>query len=287
MNTYCKRIFWDLNREVPAALEEAFDVICFDEGTKGSWREINSYVSRAGNPQAMAQMLCFEEDAILVSSIDSSLILASDIGVAVLGVEEESRILEPQLQYLALSPEAVTPRFVEMVYRRHHGYPLEIARTDNLILRETVSKDLEELTQIYEDAECAKYLPQMGDLTEEKKKLTAYSEHVYALFGYGMWTILDPDGKEVLGKVGFENEEWNGQSYPFLGYVIKAKHRRKGLAKEAILEAMSYLKEETDVSQVMCKIHPQNLASLQLAQAMGFEKISQDENVVYLSCSLT
>jgi len=59
-----------------------------------------------------------------------------------------------------------------------------------------------------------------------------------------------------------------------LGYAIDASHRRKGYAKESALAMMEWANTQ-NVETFCLSISPQNMASLRLAESMGFRKISE------------
>lgn len=276
----CGRIFWDVEGEEPSQeLKENFTLLPFDSGTERSWKIVNSRISMMGDPERMKKMLRFEEDAILISSDNGHLELADYAGIAVLGLEKGIRLFT---DYVAEDASCLDSDYVEGVYRRCHSLPWEIAQTEHLLIRETSEEDLSELLQIYQDKELLRFLPAMEDYESEYQKLLAYQKNIYGLLEFGVWTILHKESNAVIGKVGFELKEYEGEVLPDLGYAIAADYRRKGYAKEACLAAIDWMREHSGYKQISCRISEKNQASLALAKSLAFQK-GRGEEVYLLS----
>lgn len=276
----CGRIFWDVEGEEPSQeLKENFTLLPFDSGTERSWKIVNSRISMMGDPERMKKMLRFEEDAILISSDNGHLELADYAGIAVLGLEKGIRLFT---DYVAEDASCLDSDYVEGVYRRCHSLPWEIAQTEHLLIRETSEEDLSELLQIYQDEELLRFLPAMEDYESEYQKLLAYQKNIYGLLEFGVWTILHKESNAVIGKVGFELKEYEGEVLPDLGYAIAADYRRKGYAKEACLAAIDWMREHSGYKQISCRISEKNQASLALAKSLAFQK-GRGEEVYLLS----
>lgn len=274
----CGRIFWDVEGEEPSEeLKENFTLLPFDSGTERSWKIINSRISMMGDPERMKKMLRFEEDAILISSDNGHLELADYAGIAVLGLEKDIRLFT---DYVAADVSCLDSDYIEGVYRRYHSLPWEIAQTEHLLIRETSEEDLTELLRIYQDEELLRFLPAMEDYESEYQKLLAYQKNIYGLLEFGIWTILLKENNAVIGRVGFELKENEGEVLPDLGYAIAADYRRKGYAREACLAAIDWMKEHTAYRQISCRISEENNASIALAKSLSFQKTGGEE--VYL-----
>ena len=274
----CGRIFWDVEGEEPSQeLKGNFTLLPFDSGTERSWKIVNSRISMMGDPERMKKMLRFEEDAILISSDNGHLELADYAGIAVLGLEKDIRLFT---DYVAEDVSCLDSDYIEGVYRRYHSLPWEIAQTEHLLIRETSEEDLTELLRIYQDEELRRFLPGMEDYESEYQKLLAYQKNIYGLLEFGIWTVLLKESNAVIGRVGFELKEYEGEVLPDLGYAIAADYRRKGYAKEACLAAIDWMKEHTEYRQISCRISEENKASRALAKSLSFQKAGGEE--VYL-----
>lgn len=116
------------------------------------------------------------------------------------------------------------------------GIPVEIARTDRLLIRETIDSDIPELYRIGKDQAVRKYIAPMQPTLEEEIVYTkAYVRHMYAFYDFGLWTVLEKDayGQErVIGRAGlFPSERLAGQIE--MGYMIAPECQGNGYGKEA------------------------------------------------------
>ncbi len=276
----CGRIFWDVEgEEAPEELKKNFTLLPFDSGTERSWKIVNSRISMMGNPEKMKKILHFEEDAILISSDKGHLELADYAGVAVLGLEKDSRLFT---DYVAEDVSCLSSDYIEGVYRRYHSLPWDIAHTERLFIRETCEEDLTELLRIYKDEELLRFLPAMEDYESEYQKLLAYQKNIYGLLEFGIWTILLEERNAVIGRVGFELKKYGEEMLPDLGYAIAADYRRMGYAKEACLAAIDWMREHTEYRKISCRISEENRASIELAKKLGFQK-GRGEEIYLLS----
>ena len=108
------------------------------------------------------------------------------------------------------------PEFEKRDALRKAGLPVEIARTDRLLIRETIDSDIADLYQIGTDQTVTKYIaPMQLTLEEEMIYTKAYVRHMYAFYDFGLWTVLEKgtSGHErVIGRAGlFPTERLDGQ----------------------------------------------------------------------------
>ncbi len=109
---------------------------------------------------------------------------------------------------------------LDMAYRRLAGLPWEILTTGRCVIRETTVEDVEAFYQIYAEEAITEY---MEDLFEDSAEEIAYTrdyiEKVYAFYGYGLWTVLEKESGQVIGRAGITWRE--GFGLPELGFVIQ------------------------------------------------------------------
>ena len=79
------------------------------------------------------------------------------------------------------------PEFEKRDALRKAGIPVEIARTDQLLIRETIDSDISELYRIGTDQAVRKYIAPMQPTLEEEIVYTkAYVRHMYAFYDFGL-----------------------------------------------------------------------------------------------------
>ena len=163
------------------------------------------------------------------------------------------------------------PEFEKRDALRKAGIPVEIARTDQLLIRETIDSDISELYRIGTDQAVRKYIAPMQPTLEEEIVYTkAYVRHMYAFYDFGLWTVLEKDayGQErVIGRAGlFPSERLAGQIE--MGYMIAPECQGKGYGKEAAEAVLRYAFNVLDLEEVHLFVEKENKASVKLAETL-------------------
>ena len=163
------------------------------------------------------------------------------------------------------------PEFEKRDALRKAGIPVEIARTDQLLIRETIDSDISELYRIGTDQAVRKYIAPMQPTLEEEMIYTkAYVRHMYAFYDFGLWTVLKKDayGQErVIGRAGlFPSERLAGQIE--MGYMIAPECQGNGYGKEAAETVLRYAFNVLDLEEVHLFVEKENKASVKLAETL-------------------
>lgn len=163
------------------------------------------------------------------------------------------------------------PEFEKRDALRKAGIPVEIARTDQLLIRETIDSDISELYRIGTDQAVRKYIAPMQPTLEEEIVYTkAYIKHMYAFYDFGLWTVLEKDayGQErVIGRAGlFPSERLAGQIE--MGYMIAPECQGNGYGKEAAETVLRYAFNVLDLEEVHLFVEKENKASVKLAETL-------------------
>ena len=163
------------------------------------------------------------------------------------------------------------PEFEKRDALRKEGIPVEIARTDQLLIRETIDSDISELYRIGTDQAVRKYIAPMQPTLEEEIVYTkAYVRHMYAFYDFGLWTVLEKDayGQErVIGRAGlFPSERLAGQIE--MGYMIAPECQGNGYGKEAAETVLRYAFNVLDLEEVHLFAEKENKASVKLAETL-------------------
>ena len=163
------------------------------------------------------------------------------------------------------------PEFEKRDALRKARIPVEIARTDQLLIRETIDSDISELYRIGTDQAVRKYIAPMQPTLEEEIVYTkAYVRHMYAFYDFGLWTVLEKDayGQErVIGRAGlFPSERLAGQIE--MGYMIAPECQGNGYGKEAAETVLRYAFNVLDLEEVHLFVEKENKASVKLAETL-------------------
>lgn len=162
------------------------------------------------------------------------------------------------------------PEFEKRDQTRKAGLPVEIARTEHLLLRETVDADIPELYRIGTMPAVARYIDPMQPTLEEEMIYTkAYVRHMYAFYDFGLWTVLEAiSGQErVIGRAGlFPSDRLDGQIE--MGYLIDPAYQGNGYGKEAAEAVLRYAFAVLDLEEVHLFVKSENMASIKVAEAL-------------------
>lgn len=143
--------------------------------------------------------------------------------------------------------------------------------TDGIVtLRGWRDADLGPLTALMDDAEIARWTRAPSPY-EERHALEWFATHSTLLrrrTELPLAIVAAGDG-ELLGSIALRfPEEGRGE----LGYLVGAHARRRGVAARALRLYAGWAFEELGMARVEVLIHPDNTASLALAEAVGFRR---------------
>lgn len=165
---------------------------------------------------------------------------------------------------------------LDLAYRRLAGLPWEILTTARCAVRETTVEDVDSFYRIYAEPSITEYMENLFvDRDEEIAYTKDYMEKVYAFYGYGMWTVLEKEGGEVIGRAGISWRE--GYDLPELGFVFGVPWQGKGYAYEVCNAILAFAKEELLMEQVQALVQPGNGRSLRLCEKLGFVRRGETE----------
>ncbi len=183
--------------------------------------------------------------------------------------------------FLAERIEEMDYASIDMAYRRLAGIPWNILETKRCLIRESTVSDVESFYQIYAEPSVTDY---MENLFENRDEETAYMQdyirNVYYFYGYGMWTVLEKESGQIIGRAGISWRE--GFNVPELGFVIGVPWQRKGYACEVCRAILAYAVDELGFTKIQALVKKGNQKSQNLCNKLGFK----DEGEVVLNDSV-
>jgi RimJ/RimL family protein N-acetyltransferase len=89
----------------------------------------------------------------------------------------------------------------------------------------------------------------------------------WSLRGYGLWAAEERSSGVMVGRVGF----WRPEGWPGfeVGWTLRRAYWGRGYATEAARRALQYAFTELKQPHVLSLIHPDNAASIRVAQRLG------------------
>lgn len=140
--------------------------------------------------------------------------------------------------------------------------------TERLVLRMLRESDFESYAQMCGDPEAMRYIGDGQALTRPLawRNLALMIGH-WSLRGYGLWAVEERASGALVGRVGF----WNPEGWPGfeLGWLLRRSSWGKGYATEAARAALQFAFTEMGRPQVISLIHPDNAASIRVAERLG------------------
>lgn len=234
---------------------------------------------------------CFKE---LEQSLQDILVLTDDFnlcnqvvlsgGYVIAFLHEENRNQDfSTARYVLETLEELDKNYFIRVYQRLTNQPWDILETNRLIVRETIEQDLDAFYNIYSEASITRYTENLfDDREEERKYIRDYQKYVYQFYEFGIWTVLDKNTKEVIGRAGIDIRD--GFQIPEIGFIIGKSWQKRGLAFEVCTAILKYAKEDLQLDEIQAFVHPKNKASIQLCKKLGFcmEEEVTIGNLLYL-----
>lgn len=153
--------------------------------------------------------------------------------------------------------------------------------TENLHLRRPVLEDLDAIHAMRSDPDVVRHLGGRPLNREEAwHRLTRIAGH-WVLRGYGMFMIVEKASGHVVGEAGlFDGCRGLPPAFdtaPEAGWILAAAAHGKGYASEAAIAAHRWFAAVHGEQRSVCIIAPENLASLRVAQKLGYKGFGQVE----------
>ena len=211
------------------------------------------------------------DNNIILSDDPEELRILQAQGKAVVGVLTENNRGEDfsGIQYLVENPEEIEDEDYFRIWQRLKGQPWEILETERFLVRETTVEDVDSFYEIYAEPGITDYTEDLFEDKDEEIQYTIdYAQNVYALYEYGVWTVLDKTTGQVVGRAGLSMRE--GFEIPELGYVIRREYQQRGVATEVCSAILSYGKHTLGFEKVQALTKRENVASERLLKKLGF-----------------
>ena len=140
--------------------------------------------------------------------------------------------------------------------------------TERLILRALGEEDFDDYARMCADPDVMRYLGEGQPLTRpEAWRQMAFIIGHWQLRGYGLWAVEEKTSGKLVGRIGFYNPEgWPGFE---LGWTLARGAWGKGYATEGARRALAYAFADMGREKIISLIHPENLASIRVAERLG------------------
>ncbi len=166
--------------------------------------------------------------------------------------------------------EEISVQFLDRIHKRANHLPWNILYTKRTCVREIAMGDLDALFALYEGKGITTYIEPLYEREKEAEYTKSYIDCMYYYYGYGMWVICDKDTGVLIGRAGIEHRDTQDGVLMELGYIIASGYQNQGYAVEVCSAILEYATDQLQVDELHCFIHPKNLASIRVAEKLGF-----------------
>jgi RimJ/RimL family protein N-acetyltransferase len=157
-----------------------------------------------------------------------------------------------------------------------------ILMTARLRLRAHLRADLPACAAMWADPVVVRHT--IGAPSPEQRtwmRILSYRGH-WELMGYGYWAVEERSSGRYVGELGFADfRRGMGPAvdlFPELGWALSPEVHGRGYATEALLAATAWADAKWGAgSRTVCIVHPENKASLRVAEKIGFRPTGRAE----------
>ncbi|MGY2130607.1 GNAT family N-acetyltransferase [Hymenobacter sp. HD11105] len=169
-------------------------------------------------------------------------------------------------------------------------HQVPVLETARLVLRGYRPSDFTQYVAMWADRNFYRYLSPRPMVEEEVWATMLRSIGHWALLGYGFWAVEEKATGNFIGAVGFADPKRDlkpsNHGTPEIGWVLAANVHGQGYATEAVEAAIAWGDTHFGGARTVCIIHPDNRASLRLAEKFGYRKyhrtMYKDEPILML-----
>jgi RimJ/RimL family protein N-acetyltransferase len=150
-----------------------------------------------------------------------------------------------------------------------------ILETERLRLRAHRMDDFAHSAAMWADPEVARYIGGKP-LTEEEvwARFLRYVGH-WSLLGFGYWVVEEKASGNFAGEMGFADYKRDIpalKGFPEIGWAIVSQAKGKGYATEGVRAVVAWGDAHFRAAATACIIHPENLASIRVAEKCGYRE---------------
>ena len=166
-----------------------------------------------------------------------------------------------------------------------------ILETERLRLRGHRLDDFAASAAMWADPIVTRHIGGMPLSPEEAwAKILRYAG-LWSLLGFGYWAVEEKASGEFAGELGFADFKRDLEpslgEMPELGWALVSRVHGKGYATEAVRAAIAWGDQHFGAVRTACIIHPENIASLRVAEKCGYREyhrtLYKDHDVILLA----
>jgi RimJ/RimL family protein N-acetyltransferase len=146
--------------------------------------------------------------------------------------------------------------------------------TARLVLRTSTLEDLDAHAAMLGDPEVMHHLTGAGIAREDAWRRLLQGPGLWAMLGYGYWSIERRSDGRYIGQLGFADfkraMEPSLEGLPEMGWLLTADAQGQGFALEGVTAALRWADQALQPPEIVAIIAPDNAPSIRLAERAGF-----------------
>ncbi|MGX2946465.1 GNAT family N-acetyltransferase [Enterococcus alishanensis] len=146
--------------------------------------------------------------------------------------------------------------------------------TQRLILREMSQADLPDLKAMLQNPKVM-YAYEHDFTDKDAQEWLDRQRRRYYTDGFGLWAMVLKETGEMIGQAGLSLQAYQEDQVLEIGYLLKENAWHHGYAREAAEACKGYAFEVLQQDQVCSIIHPDNHASIKVAESIGMTKLAE------------
>ena len=154
-----------------------------------------------------------------------------------------------------------------------------VLETARLRLRPFEPRDLDSHAASLADPEIVRHLGGNPLTREESWRRMLCGPGLWAMLGYGYWSVERREDGAWLGQVGFADFKRDMspsiEGVPEMGWIFARHAQGRGFALEAVRAALGWADSVLPASEIAAIISPENAPSIRVAEKAGFGERSE------------
>jgi len=150
--------------------------------------------------------------------------------------------------------------------------------TERLLLRPWEPEDFDEYRALWQEPAVARHITGEPLSREDSWRRMLATVGQWHFMGFGFFALREKSTGSFVGAAGFH--EMRRALVPSIegtleaGWALMPAHHGKGYAREAMGAAIAWARRACPGQDITCIIGPENRASLRLAEALGFRRVT-------------
>lgn len=157
--------------------------------------------------------------------------------------------------------------------------PMPTFETERLILRPYRLEDFDRCVELSQDERVMRYITGTPATRQETWVCMMRWTGMWHHLGFGFLVIEEKETGRVIGEAGFQemhrNMEPSIEGTLEAGWRLEPAAQGRGYATEALRALISWADDRFPGKTMSCIIHPDNAASLRVAEKLGFRETAR------------